>query len=786
MKKKTALLTLGLLCATIASAQLRLPPADNRINPELLQIRFDGTSYNDSRWTASWITTPDADSEYGVYMFRKSFDLAAEPSEFLVNVSADNRYKLYVNGAFVALGPAKGDAHNWSFDTVDIAPYLIEGKNVVAAVVWNFASLRPVAVMSFGLTGFLLQGNGERERIIDTDKSWKGMRCRAYSPGTTAVRGYYAAGCTDKMDASLYPWGWETIGYDDSLWEACVPLKKAALKGSGDYSHWQLVPRPIPLMEHTVTELPQSIFDRTFAPHTSEEILLDNLELTTGYPSLWYSGGEGARIEISYAESLYEDETGRAKGNRDETEGKHFSGYTDIILPDGGSDRTFEPLWWRTWRYLKITVITEDDPLTIDDIIASHSMYPFTRVSTFEAPEDPDLGRMLDIGWRTARLCAHETYMDCPYYEQLQYFGDARIQAGVTMFNTTDTCMVRNLLEQGRQSMSTDGLVASRYPSHLHQFIPPYALFWLDTCHDWWMYRGDEKYLKTLIPTMRSVLSWFDEYLTEEGSLRNVPFWNFADWADMHGGMFPFDSKGSSAYMDLIYILALRDAAEMEAAMGSESLAEQYRKTAAKVAESCQRLYWNESRGFYSDNGDQLDYSQHINALAVLAGLVKGEAAFNLMNRVLDDPDLRPCTIYFRYYLQRAMACCGAGDRLLGSLGVLRDQLKLGLTTWAEMPEPSRSDCHAWGSSPNIEFFRMILGIDSAAPGFKEVRISPNLCGLTEVSGSMPHPRGTISVSYSLLNSGRLRALIVLPEGVSGSFVWQGRVKPLRPGINRF
>ena len=70
---------------------------------------------------------------------------------------------------------------------------------------------------------------------------------------------------------------------------------------------------------------------------------------------------------------------------------------------------------------------------------------------------------MLEIGWRTARLCANETYMDCPYYEQLQYFGDTRIQAMVTLFNTRDGHMVKNALEQGRQSMTADGLTMSRY-----------------------------------------------------------------------------------------------------------------------------------------------------------------------------------------------------------------------------------------------------------------------------------------------------------------------------------
>jgi hypothetical protein len=60
--------------------------------------------------------------------------------------------------------------------------------------------------------------------------------------------------------------------------------------------------------------------------------------------------------------------------------------------------------------------------------------------------------------------------------------------------------------------------------------------------------------------------------------------------------------------------------------------------------------------------------------------------------------------------------------------------MALGLTIWAEMPEPSRSDCHAWGASPNIEFYRILLGIDSYAPGFNKIKIAPSLGELKEVS----------------------------------------------------
>ena len=98
--------------------------------------------------------------------------------------------------------------------------------------------------------------------------------------------------------------------------------------------------------------------------------------------------------------------------------------------------------------------------------------YPFRNETTFSAPGHEELGRMLEIGWRTARLCANETYMDCPYYEQLQYFGDTRIQAMISMYNTSDPYMVKNAIEQGRQSMVAEGITMSRYPSSVHQLYP--------------------------------------------------------------------------------------------------------------------------------------------------------------------------------------------------------------------------------------------------------------------------------------------------------------------------
>ena len=120
----------------------------------------------------------------------------------------------------------------------------------------------------------------------------------------------------------------------------------------------------------------------------------------------------------------------------------------------------------------------------------------------------------------------------------------------------------------------------------------------------------------------------------------------------------------------------------------------------------------------------------------------------------------------------------------------------MGLTTWAEISEidNARSDCHAWGSSPNIEFFRTVLGIDTDAPGFKKVKIEPHLGDLKNVKGKMPHPDGSILANYQFVNArpddpvgrGKWNVEITLPEKISGRFIWKSKTYSLRSGTNRF
>ncbi len=793
MKRTITAVLLFFAVYGLSLAQIRLEGYKQKeISPELFQ----------KMWNAHWISVPKEPlNEFGVYHFRKTFDIKAVPSRFIVHVSADNRYKLYLNGHLVSLGPARGDVFNWNFETVDLSPWLKEGKNVLAATVWNYAELKPLAQISFNQTGFILQGNTSDEEIVNTNETWKCIKNSAYNPKISPVRGYFAAGPGESVNANDYPWNWENVAFDDQNWLLAAKGLKGYMKGGRDYPGRLLVPSPIPPMEMKserfqavrlaegvkyASGFPNKKTSLTIPANSKVRLLIDQGKLTTGYLTLDFSKGKDAVVEISYAEALYADLSKGIKGNRNETEGKKFLGYADLLTADGGDHRSVTSLWWRTWRYVNVSIETAGQPLVIDDIYGTTSMYPFQLESSFSA-EEKELNKILDTGWLTARLCANETYMDCPYYEQLQYFGDTRIQALISMYNTRDPYLIKNHLEQGRQSMVADGITMSRYPSGLHQFISSYSLWWICSGYDYWMYRGDEAYLKSLLPAYRSILSWYEQWLKPDSSLAYIPFWFFGDWAaGFKSGEPVREDNGNSAFQDLQYLLALDNAIEMEETFGMKDMAEHYKKIAQSLRAGFDRKYWDAARNLYADTYDHKSFSQHVNIMAVLAGIVSGDKAKSVMETTLSDSSLIQATIYFRFYLNQALNKAGLSDQLLDHIGIWRDQLALGLTTWAEQPEPSRSDCHAWGASLNIEFFRILLGIDSASPGFKKVRIQPALGKLKNASGSIPHPKGTISVSYVIDKNNQLKAEITLPSGTEGTFIWKNKEYALTSGKQTF
>lgn len=782
--------SIPILCLSILS----FIAAAQNINPVLLS----------KPWKAYWITAAKAPAkEYGVYYFQKSVSLSSKPAHFIIHVSADNRYKLYVNHQLVSLGPARGDTYYWNFETIDIAPYLAAGKNSVAAAVWNDGEYRPEAQIS-ERTAFILQGDTPAEEVLNSDWTWKGTRDTAYKPLTgIGYSSYYVAGPGEMVDMHQSVKNWQD---DTGKWANAVGIEPGNPKGIANAFGWMLVPSQLPQMEMKVQRLvsmrkatgvkipaafPAIKTAIDIPANTSVSFLLDQSFLTNAYVTLNFSCGDNAGISLTYCESPMKNVGNTyeiVKPNRNDVEGYKFVGRKDSIISNGSSGQNFTTLAFRTYRYILVNISTRDEPLTIDDLYGTFTGYPFKFNGKLQTGL-PEMQQMLDIGWRTARSCAVETYFDCPYYEQLQYVGDGRIQALVSYFNSGDDRLARNALNLIDHSRIAEGITLSRHPSYSPQIISTFSLWYIGMLHDYWMYRNDAAFVKEKLEGTRQVLAFFARYQQADGSLKKLPYWRFADWVSTKGwdfGQPPQDADGNSAILDLQLLWTLQQAAELEAKLGLPVYANMYNANAAKLKVTIQRKYWDAAKGFYADTKDKQTFSQHANALAILSG-VAGTNTKVLARNMEADSSLVKCTIYFKYYLHQALVKGGRGNNYMSWLDIWRKNIATGMTTWGEISdlEHTRSDCHGWGASPNVEFFRTVLGIDSYAPGFSKIKVEPHLGNMKTASGEIPHPNGVVAVDYQL-NGSKWSINISLPVKTDGIFVWKEHSYPLKSGKNIF
>jgi alpha-L-rhamnosidase len=318
--------------------------------------------------------------------------------------------------------------------------------------------------------------------------------------------------------------------------------------------------------------------------------------------------------------------------------------------------------------------------------------------------------------------------------------------------------------------------------------------------HDYWMWRSDTTFVRRQLGGTRTVLDWFTERQRPDGLVGRLPWWNFVDWADgFEAGVPPQDADGGSVPVSLQLALALREAADLETALGEPARAARYRERASAIVASARRLAWHEGRGLLADAPSKSRFSQQTNILALLAGAAPAGQEKALLERVLALPrpsiktapsaapsEIPGASVYFRFYLSRALEALGEGDRYLPELEPWREMLEVGLSTFAEIPSPAvRSDCHAWSAHPNYDLLRTVAGLKPGAPAFATVRIEPHLGTLDTLDATLPHPKGPISVSYRRAQ-GVLSATVTLPAGLTGQFTWHGLTRKLAPGEQSF
>ena len=538
-------------------------------------------------------------------------------------------------------------------------------------------------------------------------------------------------------------------------------------------------------------QLLQAGVPRTVPVFSERAILWDMDDYLCGYPVLRGRGGAGARIDFEWAESLYDEKEPRSgerdtrKGDRSAVAEKYFFGFGDTVHPAGGKSFCWRNYWWRSGRYILLRVRTAEEPLELTDVCIEKTGIPLDFEGSVRI--DQDWGeRLFSICRSGLENCAHETFVDCPYYEQLMYLGDTRLQALCLYATNRDSRLQKRALELADWSRAALGGAwpTARYPSRMATSIPTFGLIWVAMLRDHLDWRGDEEFLRTKLGAVRQLLERFADYIDSRDILRGVPCWQFVDWTPAwRAGVPPGATTQGSSVVNLLFLLALDHAHHLESVLGDKRVAERYEELRNRVRNGVRQQFWNEERGLLADDCDHRSFSEHAQVLGILTHCLEDPQKVAVMEALKSPNDLHPTTVYFRHYLFDAAFQVGASSMYFDGLGDWEKMLKSGAKTPWERPEPSRSDCHAWGSHPWFWAFVGVAGIRPDAPGFRSVRIAPQPGPRREIVAEMPHPNGFIRVQLRFEGSA-CEGSVELPDGVTGVFEWRGCEIDLTDGSN--
>lgn len=759
---------------------------------------------------SNWIWTAGSydESNPSLLYFRKELLLDKATLSAKIRLSADSRYRLYVNGTSVAQGPCKGDNHVWYYDETDIKEFLKPGVNVFAAIVLRYPQKHDKgnhSVWRTEMPGFYLSGSFTMEDGTElpfgSDESWKSFYMDHVH--ITKASGFFEPiYITEKASGDVRTFGWKQAGFSDKDWAETQAYSDYAVRKA--ISPGGMGPRPIPFLyekeklfdEALCKRTPESNIENwqklikyreaiTVAPNTQEIIEISAGEEQTGFLELALAGGTNAKLSILCSEAYaYPPKEGEGfmrmpqKGNRMDFVNGQLSGSEDTYSVGGygtaEQPEEYEPFWFRTFRFVKLTVETGDEPLTITKLSYRETGYPL-EVKTEVKTSDDTLAGVWDISERTLRRCMHETYEDCPFYEQLQYVMDSRSQILYTYNTAADDRLARKCIDDFFRSQRYDGMVNSCYPSYGPNVIPGFSIYYILMIHDHMMYFGDKKLVEKYMPSVERVLQFFDNRLddngltvrTSEGGMGN-PYWSFVDWVNQWKVGVPNAIFHGSVTMDsLLYRMGLQTAAALANYIGLPDRAAMYLKKAEAIKQAILAKCVGRD-GLIQDGPEFEEYSQHAQVFAVLTDVVTGSKAKEIMEIALTDGSLAQCSVAMAFYLFRAVEKTGLYDKTSRLWDPWRIMVDNKLTTCVESDGLNgRSDCHAWGSLALYELPAVILGVQPAEPGYKSISVKPNPGYLGWAKGKVITPNGMVAVSWEKGENGKLNLHVDAPDGVT-------------------
>lgn len=665
-----------------------------------------------------WYSVEASDLDCRMAVFRNRITIG-DDGKFVCRYSADEQADVFIDGKWVDTGAERGDRLWWYYRDLELD--LVPGEHLITVRLLMFGRNLSAAAQETIRYGIFFES-------ASLSGKWE------YS---------IAENCS--FNKSEPDWGWfptitaeENFNYTaidgiGGVWKDAVAFEDTRVLHAPDVPHW------VCREENNY---------RVIEEATRKLIVFDNYVRCR---CEYRFSGDG-EVRLLWNEAPFTPE--KKKLHREAWEGCFLPGKPAVLRFKDGV--RWVDYHYRTGRCLQIECTGN---VKIEEMRFVSVKYPYEKMWQAKC-SSPQVEQVLDMAWNTLEYCSFESFMDCPYYEQMQYVGDTRIESLVSYVTERNPALpLKGVRELGR---STDlyGVTLSRSPSWQEQMIPSFSLVWILVLEDFITWQGFDAVADEL-DHARANLKFYEQHLDADGlpdftgwdrisGWDGETGWNFLDW---HDSLFRGIPKGNCP-VSVLYVLALEAMARLEKRAGNDTdmLLEKAKRAAQKILDR----YYDSDQNILMDDDEGKFISEHPQIFATLSD--------SMPDCKLELPDAMPAGIYFSHYYLEAAYRTRNVRAFWKRFGNWFQVLDEGLKTFPEEFTHPRSDCHAWSSHVLYHYFASILGVRPRDVQKKEWNIDPLFVDLDFAGGTLTHATGDIFVRWEKVK-GAIQVEYRLPEG---------------------
>lgn len=623
-------------------------------------------------------------------LFRKKIQIDSKIKKAILDISADDYYKLYINGTYVTQGPANSYAFCYYYNQVDITEYLHVGENIIAVHVYYQGMVNRAYNSGNYLQGMIAELQIDGEQVLDEE--WKCAEAQEFGASRIIA---YDTQFDEIIDNRAKKCGWKKADYDDSEWE------NAVVCGADPHV---LIQQPCANVQMEYRKPLSSI-------KLSDGYLLDFGEELTGTFYMKAYGHAGDKITIRFGEELLSDQQVRH-------EMRCNCVYEDKLILDEGENE-LEQFEYKCFRYVQLIVSEQTDEankavkceidrgIQLWDFRVDYRHYPFDDSRCQFHSEKELINRIWNICKNAVRNCSQEAFLDCPSREKGQYLGDLTVTAHSLYYLTGDTELFRKaLLDFAHSTVICEGMMAVA-PGSFMQEIADFSLLYPYQLLLYYQFTEDQVFLREMFPVAEGIEHYFEQFCNENGMLENVKTkWNLVDWPENLRDHYDFELQqpvvgdGCHNVINALYIGMKKCVEEIRKILGFSTVSD-----IEELRQSFIRSFYDADRGLFVDSTISTHSSLHANVFATFFGLQPQE---NRIAEFIMEKGLC-CGVFVAYFVLFALIRLGKPEDAYNLIinqteHSWYNMLKEGATTayeaWGKEQKWNTSLCHAWASAP--------------------------------------------------------------------------------------